>query len=670
MTGSKPDSAVSIALAFFLILACCLCAACAHGASGTLLQAGTLYPRVVRLAHGPPASNGRLIASTNGVIFKSTDNGASWTQLGSVPTAAGSTERCCATLYEMPQTVGSLAAGTLLSSASYLYGNTPAIEVYTSTDQGATWSYHSMPVIGGDTNGPHGLWEPEFEVASDGALVMFWSDETDPCCSQKLAQIRTYNGTSWQNPTDTVRSTIQADRPGMVTVSKLPNDHFFMTYELCGPAACTVFSRVSTDGWNFGDPTNMGTKVQTASGQYLEHTPLNKWSPSVLSSNGAIVLTGQIVYDANGSVSASNGSVLFVNTNVDGAGNWYTINAPVHVPNPYDNYCPNYSSALLPATDGSSILELASDYNNGVCNTYFASEKWNQLPADGATYALRSVRAPTLCLDNAGWSTQNNTSADLWDCTGYPVQNWTMHAHGGGYFSLQNQATGLCLDDTGGSSTPGNLVTLWGCANNANQNWMFMDLGNGSYKLMSQASGSLMLDDPQGSTTHGTQLQIWTDNGLSPQQWTLQQLPPDGATYSVHSMQAPNLCLDDTGWGTTNNTSAELWDCNGLSVQNWTVHAKGGGWYSLQNQYSGLCLDNTGGSTTAGNLVTLWGCANNANQNWMIMAVGGGKFKLMNQASGSLMLDDPNGSTTHGTQLRIWTDNGLPPQQWTFVPGS
>jgi len=132
-------------------------------------------------------------------------------------------------------------------------------------------------------------------------------------------------------------------------------------------------------------------------------------------------------------------------------------------------------------------------------------------------------------------------------------------------------------------------------------------------------------------------------------------------------VQAPALCLDNTGWSTANNTSAELWDCNGLAVQNWVLHAKGGGYYSLQNQYTGLCLDNTGGSTTPGNLVTLWGCANNANQNWMVMPIGGGNFKLMNQAAGSLMLDDPGASMTHGTQLEIWTDNGLAPEQWTFI---
>jgi len=489
-----------------------------HAATGSLLTGSTLYPRVVRLQHNA-GFNGMLVASTNGIIFQSTNNGASWNLIGPVPTISGSSEYCCATLYELPQQVGALAAGTLMFAATYTVNGTPAIEVYSSTNQGVSWSYHSTPVQRGDSS--HGLWEPQFEVANDGGLVMFWSDETDPCCSQKLAQIRTYDGQHWQDAINTVASTVQSDRPGMATVSKLPNGHFFMSYELCGPAACTVFYRTSTDGWNFGDPANTGTKVATASGQYLEHAPVNVWSPSAISSHGAIVLVGQVMYESNNSVSSYNGKVLFVNTNLDGAGNWYTINAPVQVPTAYDNYCPNYSSALLPAADGSNILELASDYNNGGCITYYGSESWNNLPADGSMHAFHNMQNTSLCLDDTGWGTTNNTSAELWDCNGLAVQNWTVHAEGGGWYSIQNQYSGLCVDNTGGSTTPGNLVTLWGCVGNANQSWLFMDLGNGTYKLMNQASGSLMLDDTGGSSTHGTQLQIWTDNGLPPQQWLL-----------------------------------------------------------------------------------------------------------------------------------------------------
>ena len=340
--------------------------------TGTLLRQSTLYPRAIRLAHGPAATNGQVIASTNGVIFRSLDNGANFSVVGQVPTASGSTERCCATLYELPKSVGTLAAGTLLSSASYFLGAVPAIEVYVSTDAGTTWSYSSTPVTRGGTN--HGLWEPEFAIAADGALVIFWSDETDPCCSQKLMQARSYNGTTWQDQANTVASTVQPDRPGMVTVSKLPNGHFFMSYELCGPSACKVFYRTSTDGWNFGTSSDLGTKVASTTGQYFEHAPLNVWTTSSALTNGMLLLVGQVLYESNGTISSHNGQLVFVNSAVDGSGPWSTVTAPVLVPTAYDNYCPNYSSALLPSADGSALLELASYYNSGgVCLTYYST---------------------------------------------------------------------------------------------------------------------------------------------------------------------------------------------------------------------------------------------------------------------------------------------------------
>lgn len=78
------------------------------------------------------------------------------------------------------------------------------------------------------------------------------------------------------------------------------------------------------------------------------------------------------------------------------------------------------------------------------------------------------------------------------------------------------------MDSDGGSTMPGNLLTLWGCVNDANQIWQFIDLCSGGYKPRNHASESLMLDDPAGSNTQGTQLGIWTDNGLAPQQWLVQ----------------------------------------------------------------------------------------------------------------------------------------------------
>src|SRR5882757_3633791 len=106
-------------------------------ATGTNLSGSREYLRLVRLAHG--SHNGTIVASDGefGNIWQSTNNGGSWTQVGTVsPSLSG----CCATLFEMPQTVGSLTAGTLLYGATYTQGTQRAIKIYTSTNAGSTWT--------------------------------------------------------------------------------------------------------------------------------------------------------------------------------------------------------------------------------------------------------------------------------------------------------------------------------------------------------------------------------------------------------------------------------------------------------------------------------------------------------------------------------------------------
>lgn len=43
------------------------------------------------------------------------------------------------------------------------------------------------------------------------------------------------------------------------------------------------------------------------------------------------------------------------------------------VPEAYDNYCPNYSSALAPTVDNTGVLEIASAYVGSDCRSFFAS---------------------------------------------------------------------------------------------------------------------------------------------------------------------------------------------------------------------------------------------------------------------------------------------------------
>lgn len=367
--------------AMFLFLAS---AGISHAQSRTALSSGT-YPRVIRLVHNSDLSmNGLIVASFTvnfgGIreedIYSSSD-GKTFTQRGVIHDSDFASGLCCGTLYELPSQVGSLAAGTLLWSGS-VGGQSSTqpmqLKIYKSADGGATWSYLSNCATTTNPRGVGGgLWEPEFEIASDGALVCIYSDETQPDHSQLLQEVRSYDGINWQNATFAVASANPQDRPGMAVVTKLPDETYFMSYEVCGSKACSAFSRTSSNGWNWGDPTNMGTKIVTASGQWFEHAPTNVWAPSATSANGTILLIGQMMYDASGSVSGGNGLTIFTNHSTDGNGIWSTMPAPIQVPTAYNNYCPNYSSSLLPSVDGTSVLEFASDYVGNTCTMFFNS---------------------------------------------------------------------------------------------------------------------------------------------------------------------------------------------------------------------------------------------------------------------------------------------------------
>ncbi|TDC69412.1 sialidase family protein [Streptomyces hainanensis] len=355
-------------------------------ASGTPLRDGTgLYPRAVRLAHNG-AANGRVLASVVtfdgnnglGAIHESTDDGATFRQVGTVadPESAGGQGLCCATLYELPRQIGALRAGTLLwaSSAGQDEANRRMdLRIWRSDDVGRSWSYLSTCAT---ATGTAGLWEPEFSVAADGALVCHYSDETDPGHSQKLVAVRSYDGVTWSGRHDTVASAWQPDRPGMPVVRRLPNGTYFMSFEICNPGGqyqCVAHYRTSPDGWNWGDPAHLGYRPETADGRYFRATPTIAWAPAPDGSpNGRIVLVGQMLLNRDGTTAAGNGRTVLVNA-ANGEGPWEAIASPVTVPAPYANYCPNYSSPLLPSADGRRLLQIATDWDGDVCRPYYAT---------------------------------------------------------------------------------------------------------------------------------------------------------------------------------------------------------------------------------------------------------------------------------------------------------
>ncbi|OLF17510.1 sialidase family protein [Actinophytocola xanthii] len=342
---------------------------------------GASYPRVIRLEHSGPA-NGRVFATVGsvingdsvGIILESTDAGATFAHVGTIADPEGADGRgmCCGTLFELPRPVGDMPEGTLLWATTAGYRVPEAQRavkqrLWESRDLGRTWTFKSDIATSPNR---YNAWEPELSVAADGALVAFYADETDkPTHDQKIVQVRSVDGITWTDQRDTVKNMDFYVRPGMPGVRRLADGTYFLVYEVCNldEPMCSAYFRTSQDGWDFGDPLDLGTGVRTADGKYPRHTPTIAVSPT-----GSILLASEMLVNADGTHAPGNGRTLLVNDQ-NGTGPWREIPAPVEVPDPNNAPCRNFSPSMLVSTDGTSVLHLATDTVDGVCRAFYAT---------------------------------------------------------------------------------------------------------------------------------------------------------------------------------------------------------------------------------------------------------------------------------------------------------
>jgi hypothetical protein len=491
-----------------------------------LMNELTFYPRSLRLEHSG-AANGRVLVSVvtdtpshTGVIFESLDDGRSFTEVGRIPDPWGAAPRggCCSSIFELPTAIGGMPAGTLLWASSMGRNVGEArLRLWKSNDVGRTWTFVSSPYVA-----PNGLgvWEPELSIDAAGRLVVHFADETEqPTHSQTLARVVSTDGVTWSAKSPTVKTPTGHYRPGMPVVAELADGSYLMTYEICGMAApynCDVRLRRSADGWDWGDPADLGTRPTTVDGKYFTHTPTLTTSP-----DGRLLLIGQILQDRSGAVSAGNGATMFANTE-NGSGFWYELPSPVSVPNARDAVCPNYSPTLLPSLDGTRVFELttAEPPEGGPCAGYFAtassigSGAVRTLPP--AWYRLVNVRAAH-CLDIAGGSTQPGANIADWICNDQPPQDFHVEPAGRGVFTLTARNSGHCADVPAGDD-----VRQTVCDERASQKWRFVNVGRDTYQVVNAVSGRC-LDVLGGSEAPGADVVVSPCTNRSQQFWRLER---------------------------------------------------------------------------------------------------------------------------------------------------
>ncbi|MBY9080729.1 RICIN domain-containing protein [Paenibacillus sp. HN-1] len=465
--------------------------------SSTSVRYGTLYPHAIQLKHqSNPSDNGKMYATFEKYtvapftfpVFESVDNGKSWTRLPDVTDQVnGWGLKQEPHLFELPESVGDMPAGTLLmiGNSEPVDDSQTKIDIYKSNDLGRTWTFASSVASGGAaTMGTSSaIWEP-YLIYANNKLICFYSDERGMASGgQKIVAQSSTDGVNWSAPFDVVNfsSTNVSYRPGMPVVAQMANGQYIMVYEFIGKANAPVNFKITSnpESWN---PTDPGTTYGYGGSPYV-----------------AVMNDGKVVA---GSYSTTD---IYVNSN-NGTGTWIRQATPIGN---------GYRRLLLPLMNGRLFVMNGGPLREPALN----SVTYADMPVNGVSgqpiYFKIVNPATGLALDGMG-NTTPGADVDQYHLNDTDNQLWYNVDIGNGYFKIVNKATGLRLD-TMGRTTDGSIVGQYTDSSSYNQQWSIVSQSGDYWKIVNRATGKAL--DTGTQTGDATAMQQWSSSSSSNQLW-------------------------------------------------------------------------------------------------------------------------------------------------------
>lgn len=631
--------------------------------------AGATYARIITLkANG--SANGTLITTFDQLkevggkqvypIYRSTDNGSTWSLIANVSdTSFGTTRTSQPALFEVPQTAGSLAAGTLLLAGNIFPEDKSStrIVIWKSTDRGSTWSYLSTV----DTGGPYlydpspsstttTIWEPYLYLDESGALVCAYSDERQKSAGVLQALVlkrSTDGGATWGPLVNVVAIPNNSDRPGMITVTALPNGKYMASYEVVNRPSqslntALVYVKFSEDGYNW-TANDLGTKVTLANGRGIGSSPFSKWVPTG-GPNGTVIIASKWGLDASGNI--SEGQNLFANYNL-GVGPWERLPMAVTYDGPDTNaYFAGFSQSFDTSVDNLTLFQ-ATNVESGT--NKLNDIRVGSIPLQATSYeAEKATLSNTTVIDHAdasngqevGYINYSNSSVDFQNVKVPAAGTYTVNVR---YSNGTTSSSTHAVSVNGGTAFN---LTYPKTANWDRFQWasfnVSLNAGVNSIKF-SYSTGYAELDE----------IQVF-QSGMS-----------SSGDFKLTNRNSSKF-LEIDGSSVADGALAKQRANTGSSGQIWSLTSTDSGYFKITNKNSGKLLETISALTTDGASVGQWGPTGNNTQQWKPTPTSGGYYKLVNRNS-SKVLEVYQGSTSDGAQVNQWSDNGGSFQQWTLV---
>lgn len=632
--------------------------------------AGTTYAKIVVLKHNG-ASNGRQLVTFDQLVLensvqvypihRSTDDGTTWSRISQIVPSndfPGWTRTAQPFLYELPQPTGGLAAGTLLFSGMIMPADRSAsrLVLYKSTDLGVTWSLVSTIDQGGPavydpspTSTTTTVWEPSLVVDGQGGLTAYFSDERQKASGvlQAVSYRRsTDGGQTWGPLVNVSAPPNQSDRPGMITVTKLPDGRYMASFEVVNRPSqslntAPVHVKFSPDGLDWSPTSGIGTPVALADGTGLGSSPFVRWIPGggpdgtvVIASKWALTPTGQI----------DGGQNFFVNHNL-GEGPWERLPMPVtyDASDTQGGTFSGFAQGIDVGTDGRTIYQ-ATNVENPV--TTYNDIRVGSIRVDAQQYEAERAQRSSDTVLVADRDTSNGQKVGNINTATSSVTFTVRPPAAGTYTIFVRYANGTGLTSSHGVSVNGAAATTLSYP--ATVDW-------GRYRFVSTtaslAAGANTVRFTKAAGFAEIDAIHVVSTAASPTQFRL--VNRNSGKYAEILGAATADGAPAGQWGDTNN-----------AAQVWSLRANGGSW-EIVNAGSGKLLEIPSASTADGTDAVQWGPTGSPTQRWNSTRTGA--FWTFTNANSAKLLEVAGGSVADGAVLQQWAANGCTCQQWRLV---
>jgi hypothetical protein len=134
--------------------------------------------------------------------------------------------------------------------------------------------------------------------------------------------------------------------------------------------------------------------------------------------------------------------------------------------------------------------------------------------------------------------------------------------------------------------------------------------------MVNKGSG-LCMDENDWTTVASAQLQQWTCNSGTNQQFTFVPTASGSSTYFIRPM-TPDYCLDVNGNSSASGAAIDQYPCNYNSNEQFTLRVVSGNVYQVVAVNSGLCVAPSGDSTAVAASLVQVSCTSASTRTWTI----------------------------------------------------